>query len=140
MLSKELKEKIWRLYLYFFVGFYALFAIILQSDKWYSFEPFVVAIGYTTIIVMSLHFINVHKKIYAILCDFFIQLKWSSQMLNLVINHHILLTFLLAASFSIEDTAVLFIVITVITLIIVHIIILFLQSKNVPGDNLNVIL
>ncbi|MFD4932129.1 hypothetical protein ACFWMS_25200 [Peribacillus butanolivorans] len=134
------KEKIRVLYFLFFVLFYSLYAIFLKSDEWYSFKPLVIALAFTAILLILLfHFLS-NEKVHSLLLDFFFQFSWLNGIFNWTISHLIMVTIFSLYSLSQVSTSSLFLIATILVLIIVHIIIKYLQDKQVTANNPYVVL
>lgn len=135
-----MKEKIRVLYFLFFVLFYSLYAIFLKSDEWYSFKPLVIALAFTVILIILLfHFLS-NEKVHSLLLDIFFQFSWLNPIFNWTISHLIMVTIFSLYSLSQAGTSSLFLIATVLVLIIVHIMIKYLQDKQVTANNPYVVL
>ncbi|MFS0604924.1 hypothetical protein [Peribacillus frigoritolerans] len=138
-MSEGMKEKLRRLYFFFFVLVYSLSVIFMKLDEWYSFKPLVISLAYTAIILIVLvHFLN-NKKVHSQFLDLFLRFNWLNLILNWTISHLIMVTIVSLYFISQASTSSIFLIATVLVLIIVHISIKYLQDK-VPVDSPYVVL
>ncbi|MFF2588841.1 hypothetical protein ACFVSS_13220 [Peribacillus butanolivorans] len=139
-MSEGMKEKLRRLYFFFFVLFYSLSVIFMKLDEWYSFKPLVISLAYTAIILIVLvHFLN-NKKVHSQFLDLFLRFSWLNLILNWTISHLTMVTIVSLYFISQASTSSIFLIATVLVLIIVHISIKYLQDKKVPVDSPYVVL
>ncbi|MGE7609671.1 hypothetical protein ACQKML_24165 [Peribacillus frigoritolerans] len=134
------KEKIRVLYFLFFVLFYSLYAIFLKSDEWYSFKSLVIALAFTAILLILLFHFLCNVKVHSLLLDIFFQFRWLNPIFNWTISHLIMVTIFSLYSLTQASASSLFLIATVLVLIIVHIMIKYLQDKQVTANNPYVVL